>query len=65
MTLFEIIISALTSIVLSFVSVIYTILSFKEIKILNMRKKEFELRVCILESEVESLKDVVYNVSSK
>lgn len=65
MSLFEIIIAALTSIVLCFVSVIYTILSFKEIKILNMRKKEFELRVCILESEVESLKDVVYNVSSK
>lgn len=41
------------------VSCIFLFLSYKEHKVLNLKKKEFELRVYILESELESLKDVV------
>ena len=65
MNIYQLILLFVALIAIIAVSWTYIYISFKENKILNLRKKEFELRVCILESEVETLKDVVYNENSK
>ena len=57
MDIYQIICLVVAIISMISVSCVYIFITLKENKILNMRKKEFELRVCILESEVESLKD--------
>ena len=65
MNIYQLILLFVALIAIIVVSWIYIYISFKENKILNLRNKEFELRVCILESEFETLKDVVYNENSK
>lgn len=59
MTIYENIFLVVGIVAFIVVSCIFLILFYKESKVLNLKKKEFELRVYILESELESLKEVV------